>query len=416
MPVTGHRRRILLPVLALGCVAVLGACSVVSPSTAANAPSGTTAPATRTSTTSSPTTTTPSAPVVLTPSVAAGAADVPVDTLVKVGAQRGTVADVKMTYRDRKTGSTVPVQGVLDPAGASWTASSLLEPGSTYDLSMTGKNVDGLTATTATSFTTQDLSLKQQIFPTIVGGGVVGVAMPVIVRFDVPVTDRASIERHLRVTSTPSQPGTWSWLSNNEVHYRPASYWKPGTTVKVDVDINSVPAGRGTYGQKSVTGGFTVARSLVMKADLATDQLSVTIGGQLARTIPVTGGKTGFLSRSGTKVIMEKFSTLRMDANTVGIEPGDPNYYNIPDVRYAMRETNSGEFLHAAPWSVASQGKANVSHGCVGMSTDNAAWLFAQVKVGDPVVVTGTTRTLEQGNGWTDWNVSYAQYQKGSAL
>jgi len=394
---------------------MLGACSVVSPSTAAKAPSATTAAASRTSTTASPTTTA-SAAVVLTASVTAGQADVPVDTLVKVTAQRGTVADVKMSYRDRKSGSTVPLQGVLDPAGASWTASSLLEPGSTYALAMTGKDVDGLTATTTSSFTTQDLSLKQQIFPTIVGGGVVGVAMPVIVRFDVPVSDRASIERHLRVTSSPSQPGTWSWLSNNEVHYRPASYWRPGTTVKVDVDINSVPAGHGTYGQKSVTGGFTVARSLVMKADLATDQLSVTIDGKLVRTIPVTGGKAGFLSRSGTKVIMEKFARLRMDANTVGIEPGDPNYYNIPDVQYAMRETNSGEFLHAAPWSVASQGRANVSHGCVGMSTGNAAWLFSQVKVGDPVVVTGTARTLEPGNGWTDWNVSYAQYRKGSAL
>ena len=41
-----------------------------------------------------------------------------------------------------------------------------------------------------------------------------------------------------------------------------------------------------------------------------------------------------------------------------------------------MRETNSGEFLHAAPWSVGSQGNANVSHGCTGMSTANAQWLY----------------------------------------
>ena len=144
--------------------------------------------------------------------------------------------------------------------------------------------------------------------------------------------------------------------------------------------------------------------------------MTVSVNGADVKTIPITGGKAGFETRSGTKVIMEKFQQLRMDANTIGIEPGDPNYYDIPDVKFAMRETNSGEFLHAAPWSVGSQGKANVSHGCIGMSTANAQWLFGIAKVGDPVVVTGTNRGLEAGNGWTDWNVSYDKWKSGSAL
>jgi lipoprotein-anchoring transpeptidase ErfK/SrfK len=105
-----------------------------------------------------------------------------------------------------------------------------------------------------------------------------------------------------------------------------------------------------------------------------------------------------------------------MDAATVGIKPGDPNYYNISDVQWAQRVTNSGEFVHGAPWSAGSQGSANVSHGCVGMSLKDAAWYFSQTLRGDPVVVTGTTRTMETGNGWTDWNQSYASYKTGSAL
>ncbi len=405
-----HPRRLVLLGVAVALTGTLGACSVVSPSSASNAPT------TRTTTASGSTTTTSAPAVALTASVTSGQA-VPVDTVVKVGAAGGTVTGVAMTYRDPKKGTTVAVEGTLDPAGATWTANSLLEPGATYALAMTGKNVDGVTATQSSTFTTQKLSLKQQTYPTLTANGAtVGIAMPVIVRFDVPVTDRKSIEQHLTVTSTPVQVGSWSWVSNNEVHYRPATYWQPGTKVKVDVAIKSVSAGNGIYGQTSLSGGFTVGRSVVMQANLATDQLNVVIDGQVAKTIPVTGGKNGFSSRSGTKVIMEKFSTLRMDANTVGIEPGDPNYYNIPDVRFAMRETNSGEFLHAAPWSVGSQGHANVSHGCIGMSTSNAAWLFGQVQVGDPVVVTGTSRTLEPGNGWTDWNIPFAQFKKGSAL
>jgi hypothetical protein len=58
----------------------------------------------------------------------------------------------------------------------------------------------------------------------------------------------------------------------------------------------------------------------------------------------------------------------------------------------------------------------NASHGCIGMSTADAEWLFNQVKIGDPVITTGTARGLEQGNGWTDWDISYSQYKKGSAL
>ncbi|MDQ3106113.1 MAG: L,D-transpeptidase, partial [Actinomycetota bacterium] len=91
-------------------------------------------------------------------------------------------------------------------------------------------------------------------------------------------------------------------------------------------------------------------------------------------------------------------------------------YYNIANVEYAMRVTYSGEFLHAAPWSVGSQGSANVSHGCVGMSTENAAWLFGISHRGDVVQVNGSQRPIEYGNGWTDWDMSWAEYKAGSAL
>ncbi len=411
---TGRAAGVL--VAALAVTVALGACTV--PGGGATSAAGTAAPSSSSSSTSaspSTTTTTQTPPVQLTPSVASGA-QVPVDTVVSVKADGGTVSDVVLTYKDPKKGD-VNVEGTLDPNGASWTAGSLLEPATTYSLTMSGKNVTGTEATSHSTFTTQALSKKQLIYPSIVGdGATVGVAMPVIVRFDVPVKDKAAFEKKMTVTSTPKQDGSWAWVSSSEAHWRPASYWQPGTKVHVNVDINSVSGGDGTYGQISTAGGFTVGQSVVMNADLGTHQMTVMVNGAAAKTIPITGGKAGFESRSGTKVIMEKFSTLRMDANTVGIEPGDPNYYDIPDVQFAMRETNSGEFLHAAPWSVSSQGKANVSHGCIGMSTDNASWLFGIAKVGDPVVVTGTARGLEAGNGWTDWNVSYDKWKSGSAL
>jgi hypothetical protein len=81
-----------------------------------------------------------------------------------------------------------------------------------------------------------------------------------------------------------------------------------------------------------------------------------------------------------------------------------------------MRVTYSGEFVHAAPWSVGYQGSANVSHGCVGMSTANAAWLYNLTHRGDIVDVSGSSRHMTLTNGYGDWTESFAQYKKGSAL
>jgi lipoprotein-anchoring transpeptidase ErfK/SrfK len=153
-----------------------------------------------------------------------------------------------------------------------------------------------------------------------------------------------------------------------------------------------------------------------MRVDVAAHHMKVLRNGKLLRTIPISAGKPGFTTRSGIKVIVEKFRYKRMNAATTGISEDDPEYYDLSNVEYAQRVTYSGEFIHAAPWSVGSQGYANVSHGCVGMSTSNAGWLYGLTKIGDPVEVTGTDRPMDLTNGYGDWNVSYREYKKGSAL
>ena len=79
-------------------------------------------------------------------------------------------------------------------------------------------------------------------------------------------------------------------------------------------------------------------------------------------------------------------------------------------MRHALRMTNSGEFIHAAPRSVASQGVANVSHGCVGMSTANARWPCQRSRGVDVVTIRHSTRKLEPGNGLTQWNVTWQDW------
>jgi lipoprotein-anchoring transpeptidase ErfK/SrfK len=309
--------------------------------------------------------------------------------------------------------------GRFNQARTRWTASEFLDPDVQYTLRSTALNAES-TMTHATSvFTSQALRLDQQTYPSVtpLAGEVMGIGMPVIVTFDVPVTDRAEFQRYMSVTSRPAQAGSWHWVSSQEVHWRPRTYWQPGTKVDVNLRLNGVNAGNGIYGQLDRHVDFRIGRSVLVKANVSTDQMRVYVDGKMARKIPITGGKPGgFQTRSGIKLVSEKIASKRMNSATVGIDPNGPDGYNIPDVRYTMRVTNSGEFLHAAPWSVYAQGHYNVSHGCVGMSTANAHWLFGIAEIGTPVEVTGSTRPLEPGNGWTDWDQSWAQYKAGSAL
>jgi lipoprotein-anchoring transpeptidase ErfK/SrfK len=351
-------------------------------------------------------------PVAITANVTKGEKDVPVDRRIDVKASAGSLDKVTVT-----AGGTA-IKGTLAADGASWKADDLLEPDTLYTVKATATGEQGGTTQSRTRFRTQALTLDEQTYPSVapLDGETVGVGMPVIVSFDVAVTDKKAFEKHMTVTSQPAQQGSWHWISDHEAHWRPATYWQPGTDVTVDVGVNSVPAGNGVYGQEDRTLSFHVGDSHIYKVNTQTHQMKVWVNKKLVRTLPITTGKAGFTTRSGTKVIIEKFATKRMRSETIGIGKNSPEYYDLDDVQWAMRLTYSGEFIHAAPWSVGSQGYANVSHGCTGMSTANAKWLYDLSRRGDVVTYTGTDRQMEFTNGYGDWNESYPEYAKGSAL
>jgi lipoprotein-anchoring transpeptidase ErfK/SrfK len=352
----------------------------------------------------------------LNPNVKNGATNIQVSTVVSVKASSGTLTKVKLSYtntdrRGRRQQGTVG--GSVSKDHTTWTANDRLEPATAYKLISTGKNTVNQSKTTMTTFRTHDLPLNKQTYPQIypLKGSLVGVGMPVVLTFDVPVKNKAAFEKNLHVTSSPAQAGSWHWFSSTQVRYRPQKFWKPGTKVKVTADLNGLYAGAGIYGQNSTSTSFKVGRSQITKINLSSHVAKVYRNGKLARTIYVSGGKPGWQTRSGVKLIMDKLYVTKMTNTMIGAR----EHYNLR-VRYAMRITQSGEFLHAAPWNAGYFGRSNASHGCVGMSTANAAWLFNRTLIGDPVVTTGTSRHMEYGNGYGDWNMSYAKYKKGSAL
>jgi lipoprotein-anchoring transpeptidase ErfK/SrfK len=335
------------------------------------------------------------------------------DQPIVVTAIAGTISEVTVT-----TTGGQGVGGALSDDRRHWRISDALLPDTTYDVhaTMTG-SPDTAPVTSSISISTRESAsqFRARISPR--DGATVGVGMPILVTFTAPVDQdrRADVQRALTVRASEQVEGAWSWVSDTKVQYRTKEFWPAGTQVSVTADLAGVRAGAEVWGDQDKQVDFRIGESVVSVVDVTSHQMTVTIDGQVARTIPVTTGKDGFLTRGGTRVISEKLEDIRMDAASTGITPGDPEYYNL-DVRYALRMTNSGEFIHAAPWSVASQGIANVSHGCVGMSRANARWLFQRSRVGDVVTIVNSTRSLEPGNGLTQWNVPWEDWRAGSAL
>lgn len=371
---------------------------------------------------SRPSTSTPSPtpdPVVMTTNVGDNATGVQVDNVIKVSADQGKLSKVSLTgrYVDHGQTRSISIDGKLNGHKTGWTAGALLEPNGTYTVKMTGVSDHGVTTTTTSRFKSADLTLDQQIYPSFNGtlSGTVGVGTPVVLTFDRPVKDKATFQKHLHVTSSDHQKGSWHWYGDQEVHWRPATYWKPGTTVTATADLNSIPAGDGEYGQLSTSTSFTVGNSVVTDVNLATDTANVYLNGRHVRTIYVSGGKPGWETRSGTSLITQKATNYRMTSQMIGLPKTGPQSYDLT-VKYALRITNSGEFLHSAPWNAAYFGRQNASHGCVGMSEADAGWLYENALPGSPVTVTGTNRSLDPLNGLTDWNVDFKTYAEGSAV
>ena len=258
-------------------------------------------------------------------------------------------------------------------------------------------------------------SLKASVVP--LNGETVGVALPIQIYWNNPVKDRAAVEKRLKVTTSVPVVGTWHWVNNKQVNYRPMNYWPAGTKVTVNIDTQGVNAGNNTWGSSSRKIAFSIGPSVVSKVDVAKRHvMTVAINGKLARAIPITAGKDGFTTRSGVKVIMEKFPTKRMDAATVGIKPGDPGV-----LQHQRREVGpAGDQLrrvHPRRSVVGRQpGHRQRQPRLRRHEPRGRPVVLPADPARRPVIVTGTARHMEPGNGWTDWNTTWAVYKAGSAL
>ncbi|MFK0115858.1 Ig-like domain-containing protein [Streptomyces sp. NPDC090994] len=330
-------------------------------------------------------------------------------------------SDGRITDVTAKDAAGRYVAGELSADGARWHSTSPLAANASYTVRVSTESADGAPGRKVLTFDTGKPAAKKRLDITFgPEAGTYGVGQPVTAELSEPVKDpaqRRTVERALKVESTPAVEGAWHWVDDEELHYRPKDYWPAHATVRARSTLEGIKIGDRMWGGRTEELKLSIGDRVIAVTDAASHTMTVFRNGEEIKQIPVTTGKPGFETRNGVKVVLGKEPFVRMRSTTVGIAEGSSESYDLP-VHWATRVTWSGEYVHAAPWSVGSQGSANVSHGCTGMSTGNAEWFFDTVREGDLVeVVNSYGDTMETfGNGFGDWNLDWDKWRTGSAL
>jgi lipoprotein-anchoring transpeptidase ErfK/SrfK len=351
----------------------------------------------------------PAPSVKLTPTDSAK--DVVPTAPVGVEVTDGWLQRVTLTNADGKV-----VAGALNQDRTSYATSEPLGFGATYTWAGSVVGQDGKAVPVTGGFATVAPVATVNSQFQLADGQTVGVAAPIIIQFDASISDKASVERALKVTTNPPVEGSWAWLPDevggSRVHYRTKDYYPAGTTVHVDSKLYGVPFGDGAFGAEDSTLDITIGRRQVVKADASSHRIEVITDDGVIMDFPCSYGEADLprnITRSGVHVVTEKYQDFYMSNPAAG--------YTDAHERYAVRISNNGEFIHANPASAGAQGSSNVTNGCINLSTDNAQEYFASAVYGDPVEVTGTSIELSYADGdiW-DWAVPWEEWTSMSAL
>ena len=351
-------------------------------------------------------------------SPANGSTKQPLSTVVTLRASGARLESVRV--------SVLPgggkLSGALGAAGDEWHSTGRLFPGSTYMVHYVVVGTEAGPATSAATSTGVEATFSAKglatfttappasivtasVFPS--PGIAVGVGQPIVFMFSQPVDTLAAqkaIESHLSIAMSKPVPGGWHWFSSVELHFRPTSYWPVGDQVEVNGNLNGWDAGGGAWGAGVVSTAFVIGNSHISVVNLTTHEMTVTDNGQLLYDWPISAGQPRWPTQDGTHIVLDRESVVHMISSTVGIPVKSPAGYN-EFVYWDVHISDSGEYVHAAPWSVAEQGFENVSHGCVNLSPADAEVFFHFSRVGDIVDVTDGVRPPLQGDhGVMDWS------------
>jgi lipoprotein-anchoring transpeptidase ErfK/SrfK len=331
------------------------------------------------------------------------------------------------------------VTGELDASGASWHTNEVLGYDKTYTLTAHGVAANGTALTKTSSFTTlKPANMTMPYLDRIGGysltdGGSYGVAIVPMVHFDEKIPDRAAAQRALKVTATPAVIGSWYWLDDTDVAYRPQNYWPSGTKVTIEANVYGVDVGNGLYGQSDESTTFTVGRKQLTVADDNSPQVDkvyvYNAAGTVLRTMNTSMGRHGgetlpngdyinFYTLNGTYTVLDHENPAHMSSQSYGLPQNDPHGYGTILVPYSTKISIDGIYLHQYNSTIYEQDHGeDVSEGCLNLTTADAKWFYDHSLAGDPVIVHGNPNApeikLKEGG---EWSVPWSQWLRGSAI
>jgi lipoprotein-anchoring transpeptidase ErfK/SrfK len=331
-----------------------------------------------------------------------GATNVTPDSTVEVKTSLGHLTSVTVS-----TSGSLALTGSLNPGATQWTSSGPLTPSSHYAITAVVTNQSGTAATTESTFTTVSPTalVRATVWPD--SGLTVGVGQPIVLTFTQPIitpSARTELVSHLHLSLSKPVPVGAYWFSNTELHLRPQTYWSAGEQISFSDDLAGWNAGSGEWGQGSTSVRFAIGDARISTANLTTHEMTVTLNGKAIATYPISAGRTQYPTMDGVHIVLDRESKVQMISSSVGIPVNSPNGYN-ETVYWDVHISDSGEYVHSAPWSVADQGSINVSHGCINLSPANAQQFFQFSRVGDVVNVVGGPRApVPTDGGVEDWS------------
>ena len=236
-----------------------------------------------------------------------------------------------------------------------------------------------------------------------------GVGIPLVVEFSQAITNKAEVEKAMVVTSDKDfGEANWFWVDSTKAVFRPRTWWPGDATITLNADLSGVEGASGTWGPK-VEKSFKTGTSIALNVNLRKHTMDYIRNGKVTETFPISGGRPGFETASGIKLITTHEAPRRL------YNPDPKNGWDVM-VDYAMRISDDGEFIHSAPWN-GSIGYANLSHGCINMTTSEAGYLFSHTDFATPVTVTGSSIQAGTGNYLAGyWNYTWQEWKRGSAL
>lgn len=199
-------------------------------------------------------------------------------------------------------------------------------------------------------------------------------------------------------TTTPAKPAAKPAATSTTTPAKPAAKATTATTKKTTTTKTTTakavkPAKKTTISNVNKPVKKKVAAKpkepyVVVTINKASQKMTVTVGGQRMYTWLVSTGAQGYTTPSGS------FKPFRMEAEHFSKEWDDA------PMPHSIFFTAEGHAIHGSPYTKRLGTRA--SHGCVRLSPDNAATLYALVqKVG-----MSNTRVIVRGGGFDWWTSS----------